>query len=100
MVHGEAEDHDTEAEEPLRIRALYDVSVLEVFVNDRTVISTRIYPPDGNLVGATGCYGIRFFAESVRAQDDAVVAEVPAMLRRAFVWDGLEAPGRGIEPKL
>lgn len=97
--HAKAEDLVTEAEEPLRIRALYDVSVLEVFVNERTVISTRIYVSESNHVGSGGCCGIQFFAESMGAKDSAV-AESPAILQRAIVWDGLEVPGSGIEPKL
>ena len=44
---------DEEGEEALSIRVFYDVSTLEIFLNDRTAISTRVYPESGT------CYGIR-----------------------------------------
>lgn len=70
----------TESEEPLHIRAYFDMSVLEVFVNERTVISTRIYPPRDH------CVGLRFFAEADGGQ---VAASAAVTLLRADVWDGL-----------
>ncbi|KAL2005564.1 hypothetical protein VTN00DRAFT_10057 [Thermoascus crustaceus] len=75
-----------EVEEPLRIHAFYDTSVLEVFVNGRTVISTRVYVPDGSR-----CYGVRFFAERVDDGGDGggSPAAAAAVLQRAVVWDGL-----------
>ena len=66
-----------EKEETLRIRAFFDMSVLEVFVNERTVISTRVYSSHDH------CVGVRFFAES----DDGAAA----VLVHAHVWDGLGA---------
>lgn len=33
--------------ETLDLHILFDVSVLEIFVNDRTTLTTRIYPPSG-----------------------------------------------------
>lgn len=67
-------DDDDGREEPLRIRAFFDSSVLEVFVNDRTVISTRVY---------SGCQGaVHFYAEGQEDSDAAV-------LLRGNVWDGL-----------
>ncbi|KAJ5741069.1 hypothetical protein N7493_000941 [Penicillium malachiteum] len=44
--------------ETLDIRLLYDVSVLEVFVNGRTAITTRVYPESGM------CFGVETFYES------------------------------------
>lgn len=71
-------------EETLRIRALFDASVLEVFVNERTAISTRIYN-----VSETDCPAgttLRFFAVSpVSEGNDATVAK----LLHATAWDGL-----------
>ncbi|KAJ5166480.1 uncharacterized protein N7482_005261 [Penicillium canariense] len=68
-----------EVEETLQIHAFFDKSVLEVFVNSRTVISTRIYHPSGQ------CFGIRFFAERNSSQP----GDEPALLLRADAWDGL-----------
>ncbi|CAG8901995.1 unnamed protein product [Penicillium egyptiacum] len=69
-----------EVEETLRVHAFFDSSVLEVFVNDRTVISTRIYHPGDQ------CFGPLFFADSDAGVDDEQPA---AVLVRASVWDGL-----------
>jgi beta-fructofuranosidase len=68
-----------ETEETLTVRAFFDNSVLEVFVNDRTVITTRIYHPSDR------CFGIRFFANSNEGQSD----QIPTILLQADVWDGL-----------
>lgn len=65
-------------EETLHIHVFSDQSVLEVFVNSRTVISTRIYHPSNRL------YGIRYFADSSGGLDDKVTTLV-----QADVWDGL-----------
>lgn len=62
--------------ELLHIRIWRDNSVLEVFVNDRTAISTRIYAGDDN-------YGIMFFA------DDGGVREGGTVLVEAQLWDGI-----------
>ncbi|KAK8078812.1 hypothetical protein PG994_002619 [Apiospora phragmitis] len=43
--------------EPLTLRVFFDVSALEVFANERTAMSTRIYPESG------ACYGISPFVE-------------------------------------
>lgn len=42
--------------ESLDIRLFFDVSVLEIFVNERVVISTRVYPESGK------CFGLQPFA--------------------------------------
>jgi beta-fructofuranosidase len=69
-----------DTEEHLTVRAFFDRSVLEVFVNDRTVISTRVYHPAGK------CFGIRFFADpSGGYYHDSQTTK----LLRASVWDGL-----------
>ncbi|KAJ5578893.1 Glycoside hydrolase family 32 [Penicillium hetheringtonii] len=69
-----------EVEETLRVHAFFDRSVLEVFVNERTVISTRIYHPSEQ------CFGVRFFAEAVNGQSSQ-----SATLLEALCWDGLRA---------
>ena len=38
--------------ETLNVRIFFDVSVLEIFVNDRVAITTRVYPESGKCVGA------------------------------------------------
>ncbi|KAJ5375380.1 Glycoside hydrolase family 32 [Penicillium concentricum] len=73
-----------EIEERLRVHAFFDSSVLEVFVNDRTVISTRIYHP------ADHCFGPLFFAESDARVDDG---QATAVLVRGSIWDGLGVRG-------
>ena len=67
-----------EIEETLRVHAFFDKSVLEVFVNERTVISTRIYHPSDR------CFGVRFFAEAANERVDDETT-----LLHAEVWDGL-----------
>ncbi|KAK8116816.1 glycoside hydrolase family 32 protein [Apiospora kogelbergensis] len=42
-------------QEPLSLRVFFDVSALEVFANERTAISTRVYPASG------ACYSISPF---------------------------------------
>jgi beta-fructofuranosidase len=44
-------------QETLDIRLFFDVSVLEIFVNERVVITTRIYPETGR------CYGLQPFVK-------------------------------------
>ncbi|KIW72860.1 hypothetical protein PV04_01024 [Phialophora macrospora] len=51
------DDHGAVAQEFLDVRAFYDVSALEVFVNERTAIATRIYPDHAT------CFGIEVFLE-------------------------------------
>jgi beta-fructofuranosidase len=70
-------EHGDEVEETLQIHAYFDQSVLEVFVNGRTVISTRVYHSAGK------CYSLRFFAE-----DDNVADEATELVR-ASAWDGI-----------
>jgi beta-fructofuranosidase len=62
--------------EQLEIRAWFDESVLEVFVNERCVFSTRVYP------ATKRCWGIGFWAED---------EECASTLVGARAWDGLRA---------
>lgn len=62
-----------QSEERLRLHVFFDRSVLEIFVNERTVITTRIYTHDAR------CIGLALFAEPV---SDSV-------LTMSNVWDGL-----------
>ncbi|CAK1368258.1 unnamed protein product [Cercospora beticola] len=65
-------------QENLHIRVWRDSSVLEVFVNGRTAITTRIY-------AAEETFGMRFFADDVPNG----IADVPSMLVSATLWDGI-----------
>lgn len=65
-------------QEKLHIRAWRDNSVLEVFVNGRTAISTRLY-------AAEDTFGMRFFADD--AQN--CIGDVPSELIAATFWDGI-----------
>ncbi|OJD34046.1 glycoside hydrolase family 32 protein [Diplodia corticola] len=60
-----------ESEEKLRVQVFYDGSVLEVFVNERTAITTRVYTSDAR------CVGLALFAEG------------DAQVTGCSVWDGL-----------
>lgn len=74
-----------EVEETLRIRALFDASVFEVFVNERTAISTRIYNDRKTEADPTSTT-IRFFAESAVSEGNE---DTVAKLLHATAWDGL-----------
>jgi len=65
-------------EENLHVRVFWDMSVVEVFVNGRTVISTRIY------LAKEGGSNIDFFAEAAGSEN------TDAFLQEATVWDGLK----------
>lgn len=73
-----------EVTEPLQIHAYFDASVLEVFVNSRTVISTRIYTPHAQV-----CTGLKFFASATESQPKPSTSAPAAVLARADIWDGL-----------
>ena len=64
--------------------------MLEVFANDRTVISTRVYPSQKR------CYGIHFFTED---DQDAMVEDDSGSSRlvQAHAWDGLRADIRIVD---
>lgn len=70
-----------ETTEALEIRVWRDHSVLEVFVNERTVITTRIYAGDAT-------YGARFFAEEEK-EDGVVPLTEGTRLEYGTVWDGI-----------
>ncbi|KAE8351188.1 glycosyl hydrolase [Aspergillus coremiiformis] len=77
------DESGAEHEETLRIHAFSDGNVLEVFVNERAVISTRIYVPYDE-----ASVGLRFFAESDPSASHST--HPPAILLRATLWDELE----------
>lgn len=57
-------------QEMLDIRIFFDVSVLEIFVNERVSITTRIYPESGE------CYGLQPFVKHHQGSaggDEAIV---------------------------
>lgn len=65
-----------EEEERLKIHIFYDRSVVEVFVNERAVITTRVYLEDAE------CAAVEFFAEYAGAGGTVILEE-------AVAWDGL-----------
>lgn len=66
--------------ETLDIRAWRDNSVLEVFVNGRTAISTRLY-------AGQDTFGMRFFA--IDDIEDAGLVCGQTTLYSALLWDGI-----------
>jgi beta-fructofuranosidase len=88
---------ELDTEEHLRIHALFDSSVLEVFVNGRTAITTRIYHSGDRATDGPKCVGVQFFADAESAGCDADAdvdsrgggKEAPARLIHATIWDGL-----------
>jgi beta-fructofuranosidase len=74
-----------EETEPLRVRIWRDNSVLEVFVNERTAISTRLYAAEETV-------GIRFFADDSSATSNVESASAASsQLLGATIWDGIAA---------
>ncbi|KAH8880196.1 putative beta-Fructufuranosidase [Thozetella sp. PMI_491] len=63
--------------ESLEIRVWRDNSVFEVFVNERTAITTRIYAGDETV-------GLRFFADEEHEGDQSL--EAPTRLDHAVIW--------------
>jgi len=63
----------------LNIRAFYDTSILEVYINDRAAITTRIY------AATNECSGLAFFAEGHGVSHETELAEIV----ECQVWDGL-----------
>ena len=70
-------------EEPLHIQVWRDNSVLEVSVNGRTAISTRIYAAENTV-------GIRFFAEDI-PEFGGLYAMGRSQLINGTLWDGIGA---------
>ncbi|KAL3459407.1 glycosyl hydrolase [Aspergillus heterothallicus] len=84
---------DTETEEPLRIRAVFDTSVLEIFVNERTALTTRIYQVSGEDVSGPTCVGLQFYAEGPDSEAGSEgKMDIESRLVHATVWDGLACP--------
>lgn len=54
----------TAQQEALEITILFDASVLEIFVNNRVAITTRVYPVTAK------CFGVRTFAENLPREAD------------------------------
>ncbi|KAH8705317.1 glycosyl hydrolase [Talaromyces proteolyticus] len=77
----------TETEETLRIHAVFDVSVLEILVNERTTLSTRIYHTSKKS-SKPACVGLYFFAERLGDQKECDHGTATRLLH-ATVWDGL-----------
>ena len=73
-----------ETTENLKIRAWRDNSVLEVFVNGRTAISTRIYAGEET-------FGMRFFAKDELSEEKRLRASHngPTELVSGNLWDGI-----------
>lgn len=74
-----------EQTEPLRIHAWRDNTVLEVFVNGRTAISTRLY-------AAEETFGIRFFVDEAPNTDADSSTFTASALIQAILWDGIGVP--------
>jgi beta-fructofuranosidase len=55
--------------EDLEVKVYFDVSVLEVFVNSRTVLTTRVYPDSGV------CFGVLPFVVGGKKEDGGVCVE-------------------------
>ena len=54
----------TAQQEALEITILFDASVLEIFINNRVAITTRVYPATAK------CFGVRAFAECLPSETD------------------------------
>lgn len=73
----------TEEEERLRMHIFYDGSVLEVFVNDRVAITTRVYLEDQR------CCELEIFAEA--SDRNGGQQHIGCVLEQGVVWDGVSA---------
>lgn len=78
--------NDRHVEEDLRIQIWRDNSVLEVFVNGRTAISTRLYAAEETI-------GIQFFADELpmfaaQSSDHENLGGKSSLLY-ATLWDGI-----------
>lgn len=101
-------------QEPLQLRAFFDESVLEVFANERTVISTRVYPSQKR------CFGVHFFTDDDFREtegegegegggdamqvereegnaEEQEVSKVASRIIQARAWDGLRADMRIVD---
>lgn len=60
--------------------------MLEVFVNERTAISTRLYAAEETI-------GIRFFADDEQKGMQALLSSGPSELVYGTLWDNIGVPG-------
>ncbi|KAH7019662.1 glycoside hydrolase family 32 protein [Ilyonectria destructans] len=77
-------DGDKIKYEDLDFHVFFDVSVLEVFVNDRVAMTTRVYPEEGSV------YGIRLWVgddERSSSKDPKGVEGTMATLRSCDIWE-------------
>jgi beta-fructofuranosidase len=85
LFTGTSPNNGEEWTESLDIRAWRDNSVLEVFVNGRTAISTRLY-------AAEETFGMRFFAEDDTSNPGVLLRTShvgPTELKFANLWQGI-----------
>jgi beta-fructofuranosidase len=71
-----------ESTEPLHVRIWRDSSAMEVFVNGRTAISTRIYAGDTT-------FGMRFYVDDETDSIGSGRDREPVELLSATLWDGI-----------
>ena len=57
-------------QETLDLRVFFDTSILEIFVNERVALTTRIYPESSK------CYGVQPFVEYKKEPRDGERARV------------------------
>lgn len=69
----------TEMEEELQMHIFYDQSVLEIFFNERTVVTSRLYPISIEDIS------LQLFAEGMEE------ADIAPLDVQGVIWDGLEA---------
>jgi len=75
----------TEQREALRLHVYFDASVLEVFANDRTALTTRVYPDAAS--GTGSCLGVRLFAETESNSTEQPVMGHEMFLRSCNLWE-------------
>lgn len=59
----ELKESESIVREDLNFHVFFDTSVLEVFVNERVAITTRVYPEEGT------CYGVRMYTSGDRTEN-------------------------------
>ncbi|KAH7121834.1 glycoside hydrolase family 32 protein [Dactylonectria estremocensis] len=77
-------DGEKTRREDLDFHVFFDVSVLEVFVNDRVAITTRVYPEEGSV------YGIRIYINDEgrsSSKDLNGAKSAVASLRSCDIWE-------------
>lgn len=73
--------------EALTLHVYFDASVLEVFANDRTALTTRVYPDAASETGS--CLGVRLFvgSESESALAEQAGANRESSVRSCDLWE-------------